>query len=113
MNSLRILINISLIILFQTSCSKAAPGIPSSCRGHIDWAFNTGKNTNPEWYASMQDRCGVSVDDATFEDFQRLFKCEEIAKTDCNDQGLQFPTTCLFHHAMFAPFHHPFPAVAK
>jgi len=95
MKSLRTCINnLFIFILLQASYSRAASGIPSTCRGHIDWAFNTGKNTNPEWYASMKDKCGVSVADATFEDFQRLFKCEDIAKKDCNDRGLQFPSSC-------------------
>jgi len=95
MKSLRTCIsNLFLFILFQASYSRAASGIPSTCRKHIDWAFNTGKSTNPEWYASMKDKCGVSVADATFEDFQRLFKCEDIAKKDCNDRGLQFPSSC-------------------
>merc|ERR1719414_414008 len=42
----------------------------------------------------MEMTCGVLVQDATFEDFQRLFKCEGINSKYCNDQGLKFPTTC-------------------
>ena len=82
------------MVLLQITNAKAVSGVPSSCQNHIDWAFNTGKNTNPEWYSSMKDSCGVSVKEASFEDFQRLFKCNDISKKYCNDRGLQFPTTC-------------------
>ena len=95
MKSLRTCINnLFLFISLQAPHLSVASDIPSSCRGHIEWAFNTGKNTNPEWYASMKDKCGVSVEDATFEDFQRLFKCANIWAELCNDKGLQFPTIC-------------------
>lgn len=113
MNPLSICITFSLLILLQTTCSRAAPNIPSSCRGHIDWAFNTGKNTNPEWYDSMKDKCGVSVEDATFEDFQRLFKCENIAKNDCNDRGLQYPTTCSVYPCNVCTISPPIPSSCK
>merc|ERR1712136_116806 len=113
MKSLSICIAFSLLILLETTCSRAAPGIPSSCRGHIEWAFNTGKNTNPEWYDSMEDKCGVSVGDATFEDFQRLFKCEDIAKNDCNDRGLQYPTTCSVSPCNVCTISPPIPSSCK
>ena len=44
----------------------------------------------------MTDICGVSVQEAKFEDFQRFFKCNDVQKEYCNDKGLQFPTTCSF-----------------
>ena len=30
----------------------------------------------------------------TYEDFQRMFKCQNIHSQWCNDKGLQFPVTC-------------------
>ena len=94
MGLLRFSFRILLVVLLQTANAIATFGVPSSCQNHINWAYNTGKNTNPEWYSSMKDSCGVPVKDASIEDFQRLFKCKDISKSDCNDRGLQFPTTC-------------------
>ena len=37
---------------------------------------------------------GVVAKNATYEDFQRKFRCERHAPTLCVDQGLQFPRTC-------------------
>merc|ERR1712038_735640 len=106
MKSLRTCIsNLFIFILLKASYSRAASGIPSTCQGHIEWAFNTGKNTNPEWYSSMKDKCGVSVADATFEDFQRLFKCEDIAKKDLTTEDYSFQHLVLLHLVMPVPFH--------
>ena len=44
----------------------------------------------------MQDMCGISAKDASFEDFQRLFKCTNEHAVYCNEKGLQFPNTCSF-----------------
>ena len=44
----------------------------------------------------MQEVTGVNHTNATFEDFQREFKCKDIRKADCNDKGLQFPSTCSY-----------------
>ena len=38
--------------------------------------------------------CGVRPLDATQNDLQRYFKCKSIHPKDCNDKGLEFPTTC-------------------
>ena len=37
---------------------------------------------------------GVEPSAATHEDFQRIFKCQNLRAVDCNDKGLQFPATC-------------------
>ena len=37
---------------------------------------------------------GVPFEEATYEDFQRLFKCNDIHKAECNDKGLQYPRLC-------------------
>ena len=38
--------------------------------------------------------CGVTSHEATINDIQRYFKCKDLAKEDCNDKGLQFPSKC-------------------
>lgn len=94
MKLLRSFVGFLVAILLNTADARVASGVPSSCRRHLDWSFNTGKNARPEWYSNMEEKCGVSVQDASFEDFQRLFKCDNIQSGDCNNQGLTFPTTC-------------------
>ena len=42
----------------------------------------------------MNEICGITLKDATFEDFQRYIKCENYANSDCNEKGLRFPATC-------------------
>ena len=80
------------MILYGSNIISA--GIPNACRHHIDWAFHTGKSANPQDYSGMQKKCGVTVQKASYQDFQRLFKCENIHQQHCNGQGLTFPTTC-------------------
>ena len=47
-----------------------------------------------KWYKGMKRITGVEPIEAKFEDFQRIFKCLDIWKELCNDQGLQYPLTC-------------------
>uniref|UniRef100_A0A7M6DRN4 Glycoside hydrolase family 2 catalytic domain-containing protein n=1 Tax=Clytia hemisphaerica TaxID=252671 RepID=A0A7M6DRN4_9CNID len=83
------------ILMFLCGGSNTiSAGIPNACRHHLDWAFHTGKTTSPQEYTGMQKKCGVTLQQANYQDFQRLFKCENIHKQYCNDQGLTFPTTC-------------------
>ena len=42
----------------------------------------------------MKEVCGVTSQEATINDIQRYFKCKDLAKEDCNDKGLQFPSKC-------------------
>ena len=42
----------------------------------------------------MRPMVGVLPSQGNYEDFQRMFKCENIHSVHCNDKGLQFPTTC-------------------
>ena len=44
----------------------------------------------------MTDVVGVSPLDATRNDFQRYFKCENVHDTDCNKKGLSFPSDCSY-----------------
>ena len=48
----------------------------------MDWAFNTGRVSNPEWYAAMPKRIGVEVADASIDDMQRWFVCERYVRND-------------------------------
>ena len=74
-------------MLFDTSVA-----IPDSCTTHLNWAFTTGKDKG--FYQDMIFVCGVRPLDATQNDFQRYFKCKSIHPEDCNDEGLEFPTSC-------------------
>ena len=82
-------------VLLQTkSLTNLSGRVPSKCASHLEWAFDKGKNEYPENYSNMINTCGVASDQATLNDFQRLFKCKSIQKADCNDQGLEFPASC-------------------
>ena len=65
---------------------------PESCITHLNWAFTKGKDLG--FYQDMFYVCGVRPLDATQNDFQRYFKCKNIHPEDCNDKGLEFPTSC-------------------
>jgi hypothetical protein len=71
---------------------------PASCKEHLTYAYEKGKNTanKDEWYPEMKEVTGLTPEDATFEDFQREFKCKNLHSTACNDKGLPFPSTCSF-----------------
>ena len=47
---------------------------------------------NEKWYGypEMEEVVGVALKEATFDDFQRIFKC--LDKPNC--KGIDFPTTC-------------------
>ena len=64
----------------------------------MDYAFNVGKleAEASEWYKDMKKITGVEPRDASFEDFQRLFKCNDMRPIDCNGKGLQFPLNCTY-----------------
>ena len=67
-----------------------------TCKDHLNWAYSTGKYDarKDQWYPEMKKVTGSEPKDASFEDFQREFKCKDVAKNDCNGKGLQFPLTC-------------------
>ena len=69
-------------------------GIPDSCKDHLKYAIAIGRNDQEDVYAGMKEMCGVTSQEATINDIQRYFKCKDIAKADCNDKGLQFPSKC-------------------
>ena len=49
-----------------------------------------------DFYPQMQNVTGVIPTDASFEDFQREYKCKNLHANHCNAKGLQFPSTCSF-----------------
>ena len=51
----------------------------------------------------MKEVTGKEPKDASFEDFQREFKCKDVQKAACNEQGLQFPLTCSFPPCNYCP----------
>jgi hypothetical protein len=71
--------------------------VPSSCAPHIAWGQNTGRN-DPSYKTAYAKKMylisGVNLDQASDKDFQRMYKCLSLNAPDCNDQGLDFPTTC-------------------
>ena len=74
---------------------KISDDIPGSCIEHLNYAFVTGKNYDPqEDYPNMYNVTGISPQDATRNDFQRYFICKDKHVNDCIKKGLQFPKTC-------------------
>ena len=67
-----------------------------NCRNEIEWAYTHGKHDSRacDWYKNMKLKVGVEPVDATFEDFQRLFKCNKMHLQSCT--GLDFPQSCSF-----------------
>ena len=49
-----------------------------------------------DWYPQMENITGVTPSEASFEDFQREYKCKNLHASHCNSRGLQFPSTCSF-----------------
>ena len=62
------------------------------------WAFHKGKYRDEanDWYEDMKKKTGVEPRHGTFEDFQRIHKCNDMKKKDCNDKGLEFPLNCSY-----------------
>ena len=72
--------------------------VPESCKDHIGWSFKTGKFSAAasRYYKNMEKITGVEYRSASFEDFQRYFKCMDRRNEDCNSKGLQFPLKCTY-----------------
>jgi len=76
---------------------RAVGTVPSSCAPHIAWGYTAGKNE--EWYQKAYAKkmylvSGVNIAQATYQDFQRMYKCLNFNAHDCNDRGLDFPALC-------------------
>ena len=69
---------------------------PTHCDQRIKAALEHVKNDHDafESYPKISKVTGVTVQDATYEDFQRYFKCKKVHRYECNDKGLPFPKRC-------------------
>merc|ERR1712176_943966 len=73
-----------------TDATTSCGNVPSTCSSHISWAMDTGRVSNPEWYADFYDVTGAALTNGVLEDFELYFFCKGInADGDCN--GLQSP----------------------
>merc|ERR1712038_1057111 len=73
--------------------SCGAP-VPDSCANHINWAQETGRNTNPEWYSDFTDVTGVPLSDSTTEDMTLYVACRDTGHEDCQDIELPCGRSC-------------------
>jgi len=46
------------------------------CKEHVLFASTTGRLEHPDWYVQIEDIAGVTLENATVQDFQRLFFCK-------------------------------------
>ena len=53
-----------------------------------------------KWYGNIKKITGVEPRDASFEDLQRAFRCNEeensTIEKECNTKGLEFPLKCTY-----------------
>ena len=76
-------------------CDVGASYVPIPCDPHIRKAIVDRNMLNAhDMYPNMPQRTGVLAKNATYEDFQRIFKCKALKRDDCNHRGLQFPRRC-------------------
>ena len=93
--------NIKIAFILSNRSNKyiqilGSNGVPEECKKQIIWALNIGRFQNQGWYGypEMEADWGVKIENATFNDFQRIFKCRNKKKEKCNEKGLEFPKTC-------------------
>eukprot|EP00930_Biecheleria_cincta_P050753 TRINITY_DN3592_c0_g1_i4.p1 TRINITY_DN3592_c0_g1~~TRINITY_DN3592_c0_g1_i4.p1 ORF type:complete len:696 (+),score=104.90 TRINITY_DN3592_c0_g1_i4:58-2145(+) len=70
-------------------------GVPSACRPNIQWGFTQGKNIpeyNKQWGKNMEALAGKNLQQATWNDYQIMYKCNRMNYDQCKD--LQFPKSC-------------------
>ena len=78
-------------------CNVGKSYVPIQCDTLIKEAILKRNMFNAhDIYPNMPLRTGVLAKHATYEDFQRLFKCEPLEKDECNESGLQFPRSCSY-----------------
>ena len=72
--------------------------VPGSSVCGFEWAFENGKYKTEanEWFKDMKEVTGLEHRYASFEDFQRYFKCKKLEKENCNNKGLEFPMLCSY-----------------
>merc|ERR1711871_1802300 len=61
--------------------------IEEACQGHINWAMDTGINTNPEWYPNL-------TPDSTVNEFQCLLAASNNVP-DCNNLPCDFDCSAI------------------
>jgi len=68
--------------------------VPASCQGHLDWAMSLGRYSGSAstFYPNFQSQTGVSLDQASVEDMQRYFVCNNLQRNDC--ASLSLPCGC-------------------
>jgi len=68
--------------------------IPESCNGHLDWAMSSGRtfSSASAYYPDFETQTGVSLLDATREDMQRYFVCNNVQDSDCG--SMTIPCSC-------------------
>eukprot|EP00493_Phyllostaurus_siculus_P021330 UN21656 len=75
-------------VIVHAACNN----VPTQhCSGHIDWAYNTGRNTDPSMYPEFEVVTGRSVANAAYADMQLYFYCKNTHS--CADYGL-LPPCC-------------------
>ena len=86
-----------IFFYFLTISLGKLPGYdPTHCDKRIKDALEHVKNDPNafELYPKISEVTGVTVNEATYEDFQRYFKCQKVHRFECNDKGLPFPKRC-------------------
>jgi len=68
--------------------------IPEDCGGHIDWAQNTGRFSNPWYYPDFEQVTGVSLGASTVEDMTVFFACTDTGHQECANIELPCGRVC-------------------
>jgi len=68
--------------------------VPDTCSPHLDWAMSSGRFSSvaSDYYPDFTFQTGVSLQDATREDMQLYFFCNNVQPSDCT--GIAKPCTC-------------------
>ena len=72
-------------VIVHAACNNAV----TQCKEHVDWAYNTGRNTDPSMYPEFEVLTGRSVADAAYADMQLYFYCKNTH--NCAGKGLLPP----------------------
>merc|ERR1719285_1424039 len=72
-------------VIVHAACNN----VLTQCKEHVDWAYNTGRNTDPSMYPEFAVVTGRSVANAAYADMQLYFYCKNTH--NCADIGLLPP----------------------
>ena len=89
--------DINYLKVFKYSGSGPSPApspecgyVPSDCTGDLNWALNSGRSSNPEYYPDFQSVTGSSLASANYKDMVLYFHCKNVRPGGrCN--GIQAP----------------------